>query len=235
MKLSQIKNSIGSQRLITAAIRDMLWQNLSSMTFNAPRLARAQLNAHRSQGAKKVVDQFNEKSANFWTLFAIADSRGMQYDVEEEVLKLTSKPPKMSSDAELEKLAEISGFTIDRIKEDEKKAYIKKMALADNKFAVALAAVMDGEFQNIEDEEAMDDRLTIKAEKLSDLADSLQEWLMSWDKKDFGEITIVKEDIATIKTFVAREENVDDTETEELGLSGETSMQEKAYMRMVNG
>jgi hypothetical protein len=234
MKLSTIKNSIKSQRLITSAIRDMLWQNLSSLTFNAPRLARAQMNAHRSDGAQKVVDQFNKKSANFWALFAMADSRGMQYDVEDEIMKLTNKTPKMSSDAELEKLAISSGFPIERIKADEKKAYMKKMAMVDEKFKVALAAVMDGEFQGIEDTETMDERITIKAEKLSDLADNLQEWLISWDKPDYAEMIIVKKDIATIQKFVEIEENQDET-TEELNFTGETSMQEKAYMRIVNG
>lgn len=233
MKLSQIKNVIKSQRVINGIVRQMLWQNLSNLTFNAPRLGRAEKNAHRSEGAKKVVDQFNQKLAIFWGLFAQADAMGIQYDVTDEVTKLICKPMKLTSDKDINALAEATGFSIERIKADELKTYEKRLSQEDEKLKTTLTAIMNGEFHNILDDVALEELATIKAESALEKADGVQTWLLTWDKKDWAEMIIVKADMDILKKYVAIEEN-QDVSTEEIG-SSSNSMQETAYMRIVNG
>jgi len=235
MKLYKALDVIESKPLQIAVMKQLLWQHVGTLCFKSNSFARAEMNAHRSKTAKKAVDEFNQTRDNFWGLFAKAAGMGLEYDYEEEVLKQTKKAASMPNDAEMQKLAECSGYTLARVREMKTEEYRADAAKSDEKYNVAISLIKDGEFLDVDYEDNVEERVSITAEKLSDVAVNHLEWLMKWKKPDFGAIMIVKADLATIKTYVEMEENVDETEEEEIGLSGELSMQEKAYMRIVNG
>lgn len=234
MKLSKVKQLVKSQRVVNSAIRQILWQNLSSLVQNAPRLAKAEMNAYRSIGAKKVVDSFDTKSAIFWGVFAQCEDRGIQYIPEDEIEKLADKAPTMSNDVKIQQKAAASGRTIQEIKEREMKNYREAMEKANERVKTATASIMDGEYKSIHETEEIDDLAEITAETLCKKATEAIDWLIDWDKPDYAEIMIIREDLKNLEKFLSIEEN-EDTSVEELSLTGEQSAQEKAYMRIVNG
>jgi len=206
MKLSQIV-TLKSQRMVTASIRYMLWQRLSTVVSTFPRLARAEMNAHRSEAAQKVVANFEQVRSEFWCLFAEAESRGMNYDIEEELDRLSSTPRKPASPEQIKQLADATGLssrTIEsNMQEERSKALGKQM---ESRKAVGIA-LYEGEFQNTEDLDP-----EVKAEQLDAQAEKLVMWLATWSKPDYAELMLIRKDRELLAKLSEIEEVADTSE-----------------------
>ena len=196
MKLSAIK-TLKSQRLVSAAVKYMLWQRLSTMASTFPRLARAELNAHKSASAQKVVQAFETTRSEFWELFQYAESVGTSYDIPEELDRMTTTPRKPTPNDQIEKLAEATGLPAGTIKANMEANRAKALGVAMETRTALEAAVFEGEFKALDDEENQCDP-DCPADQLDAQAEKLVLWLATWAKPDWAELILIKADRARL-------------------------------------
>lgn len=209
MKLSQITTRISSQRLIAATIKYMLWQRLSTMAATFPRLARAEMNAHKSATAQRVVANFEQTRSEFWTVFAVAESRGVEYDISEELDRMTTTPRKPTSLDQINKLAEATGMPVGTIQANMEAQRMKALGTAMETRAALETAVYEGEFKTIDDDETNEIDPECPAEQMDAQAEKLVLWLATWNKPDWAELVIIKNDRALLHKLSEIEEVTD--------------------------
>ena len=194
MKHSQITNLLSSQRLIASTQKFMLWSRLSSMVATYPRLARAEMNAHKSATAQKVVTNFDNTLAEFWTVYAAAASRGLEYDINEELDRMTSTPRKVTPADQIAKLAEATGLPIGTIQKNMEEQRVKALASSRETRSALEQRIFEAEFSvmDSEDEDALDPECT--AEMIDAQAEKLVLWLATWSKPDWAELIVIKKD-----------------------------------------
>lgn len=230
MKLSQITTLLSSQRLVAATHRYMLWSRLSAMVATYPRLARAEMNAHKSASALKVVQQFDSTLAEFWAIYAVSSSRGMEYDIAEELDRMTSTPRKMTPADQIAKLAEATGLPITTITETMQKQRNTAMAQAIETRAALEQRIYDAEFSGVdaEDENALDPECS--AEIIDSQAEKLVLWLATWSKPDWAELVVIKADREMLIKRAEIEEHVDETP----GFDGVSTAASRGELRSVH-
>lgn len=209
MKLSKVTTSIKSQRLVSAAVKYMLWQRLSSITATYPRLARAEMNAHKSETARKTVKKFEETRSEFWTIFAEAESRGIDYDITAELDRMTSTPRKAPPAEQIKQLAEATGLSAKTIEANMQEQRTKALGLAMETRKALEVTLYEGEFTNTEDD-SIDPE--VPAEQIDAQAEKLVLWLATWSKPDFGELMLIKADREMLNKLAEMEEVADTSE-----------------------
>jgi hypothetical protein len=207
MKHSQITTLLSSQRLIGATQRFMLWSRLSSMVASYPRLARAEMNAHKSETARKVVTQFEQTRSEFWSIYAEASSRGLEYDIAEELDRMTTTARKPTPLAQLEQLAQATGLPLSTLKANMEQSRMKALGVAMETRTALEATIYEGEFSNVDEE--LDPE--VSAELVDQQAEKLVLWLATWSKPDYAELMIIKTDREYILQQCEKEENQDTT------------------------
>lgn len=210
MKLSHITTRISSQRLIAATVKYMLWQRLSTMAATFPRLARAEMNAHKSATAQKVVASFEQTRSEFWTVFAVAESRGIEYDISEELDRMTTTPRKPTSLDQINKLAEATGLPAGTIQANMEANRMKALGTAMETRTALETAVYEGEFKTIDDDESAIDP-ECPADQMDAQAEKVVLWLATWNKPDWAELVIIKNDRALLHKLSEIEEVTDTT------------------------
>lgn len=207
MKLSQIL-TFSSQRLISACLRYMLWQRLSTIVATFPRLARAEMNAHRSEGARKVIANFEQQRAEFWTIFAEAESIGTDYDINAELDRMSSTPRKPASPEQIKQLAEATGLSAKTIESNMQEQRSKALATQMESRKSVEVALYEGEFKNTETE--LDPE--VPADQLDAQAEKLVLWLATWTKPDYAELMVIRKDRELLAKLSAIEELADTSE-----------------------
>lgn len=207
MKLSQIL-TFNSQRLISASLRYMLWQRLSAIVAMFPRLARAEMNAHRSEGARKVISSFETQRSEFWSIFAIAESNGTEYDITAELDRMSSTPRKPASAEQVKQLAEATGLSAKTIEANMQEQRSKALALQMESRKSVEVALYEGEFSQTETE--LDP--TVPAEQLDAQAEKLVLWLSTWTKPDYAELMLIRKDRELLHKLSEIEDVVDTSE-----------------------
>lgn len=230
MKLSSITTLLSSQRLIGSTQRFMLWSRLSAMVATYPRLARAELNAHKSATALKVVQQFDNTLSEFWTIYAEAASRGLEYDISEELDRMTSSPRKATSSDQVEKLAEATGLPVATIRDNLEAQRNKALANSMETRSALEQRIYEAEFSVVdaEDENALDP--TCSAELIDAQAEKLVLWLATWSKPDWAELMVIKAD----RELLSKLSDIEEVSDEVPGFDGVSTAASRGELRSVH-
>jgi len=197
------------------------------MAATFPRLARAEMNAHKSATAQKVVTNFENTRSEFWTVFAVAESRGIEYDIPEELDRMTTTPRKPTSLEQINKLAEATGLSVATIQTNMEATRMKALGQAMETRSALESAVFEGEFKVDGDVEEQGIDPECAADQIDAQAEKLVLWLATWNKPDWAELVIIKNDREILHDL----SQIEDREDHNHGFDGDVTSSARGATR----